>query len=305
MEDDHSPTNMTTGSTDFGVHDRFEPEKVAVEGYIEAGMSNFWEKKKNEVVELDPYNDNMFHYCMPLARIKKIVKLDPKINMLGTDVPVVLAKAIELFIGELSMRAWLDAAQQRKKTIKFQNIASAIPLCKEFDFLIDIVPRQTGGFDSSGRGYGAGMGDYIPAGMPGLPYPQRNEAAHGNSTTTSLNTMLKSVDVQTLRLPPLGSTVLDTGMKQIEQFLNVANGRQRTESMENGFGESQLKLPDLGSNKKRKVDEQEIKLEVLKGLEDLIRTLKTDEAAKKVPVENFPAIFSLFSSYFYDMQCRT
>ena len=44
--------------------------------------------------------------ALPLARIKKIMKSDEDVRMISAEAPVLFAKACELFILDLSMRAW-------------------------------------------------------------------------------------------------------------------------------------------------------------------------------------------------------
>ena len=47
------------------------------------------------------------HQELPLARIKKIMKLDEDVKMISAEAPVLFAKAAEMFIHELTMRAWI------------------------------------------------------------------------------------------------------------------------------------------------------------------------------------------------------
>ena len=44
---------------------------------------------------------------LPLARIKKIMKLDEDVKMISAEAPVLFGKACEMFIHELTMRAWI------------------------------------------------------------------------------------------------------------------------------------------------------------------------------------------------------
>ena len=42
-----------------------------------------------------------------ISRIKKIMKLDEDVKMISAEAPVLFAKATEMFIHELTMRAWI------------------------------------------------------------------------------------------------------------------------------------------------------------------------------------------------------
>ena len=46
---------------------------------------------------------------IPLARIKKIMKLDDDVKMVGGEVPILFSKACEMFITELSIKAYYNS----------------------------------------------------------------------------------------------------------------------------------------------------------------------------------------------------
>ncbi|XP_022088176.1 nuclear transcription factor Y subunit gamma-like isoform X2 [Acanthaster planci] len=79
---------------------------------------------------------------LPLARIKKIMKLDEEVKMISAEAPVLFSKAAEMFISELSLRAWLHTEDNKRRTLQRNDIAMAITKYDQFDFLIDIVPRD-------------------------------------------------------------------------------------------------------------------------------------------------------------------
>ncbi|KAI6230104.1 CBFD-NFYB-HMF domain-containing protein [Aphelenchoides fujianensis] len=76
---------------------------------------------------------------LPLARIKKIMKIDDE--MISSEGPILIAKASEFLIEELTLRAWLHADSCRRKTLQKIDIGDATTQSEIFDFLIDIVPR--------------------------------------------------------------------------------------------------------------------------------------------------------------------
>lgn len=79
---------------------------------------------------------------LPLARIKKIMKLDEDVKMISAEAPLLFAKACEIFIHELTLRAWLHTDDNKRRTLQKNDIAMAISKYDQFDFLIDIVPRD-------------------------------------------------------------------------------------------------------------------------------------------------------------------
>lgn len=49
---------------------------------------------------------------------------------------------LAVFIAELTSRAWLVASAHKRRTLSRADIAKAIAKSDQFDFLIDIVPRE-------------------------------------------------------------------------------------------------------------------------------------------------------------------
>ena len=70
------------------------------------------------------------------------MKLDEDVKMISAEAPVLFAKAAEIFIHELTMRAWIHTEDNKRRTLQRNDIAMAITKYDQFDFLIDIVPRD-------------------------------------------------------------------------------------------------------------------------------------------------------------------
>lgn len=103
-------------------------------------LQNFFPKIIDDVKEIkviEPGNQ-----LLPLARIKKIMKLDEDVKMISAEAPLLFAKATEIFIHELTLRAWLHTEDNKRRTLQRNDIAMAISKYDQFDFLIDIVPRD-------------------------------------------------------------------------------------------------------------------------------------------------------------------
>ncbi|KAJ0972564.1 hypothetical protein J5N97_020523 [Dioscorea zingiberensis] len=70
------------------------------------------------------------------------MKADEDVRMISAEAPILFAKACELFILELTIRSWLHAEENKRRTLQKNDIAAAITRTDIFDFLVDIVPRD-------------------------------------------------------------------------------------------------------------------------------------------------------------------
>ncbi|CAH8569575.1 unnamed protein product [Schistosoma turkestanicum] len=109
-------------------------------------MLSFWDLIRVEIDGLKCDHAAFKTQDLPLARIKKIMKLDDDIKcmMISAEAPILFAKAAELFIRELTLRAWIHTERNRRRTLQRNDIAMAVSDgdTDQFDFLIDIVPRE-------------------------------------------------------------------------------------------------------------------------------------------------------------------
>jgi nuclear transcription factor Y, gamma len=102
-------------------------------------------------------------HSFPLSRVKKIMKMDELIKlelerennaldgqenlsstklMVAAESPILLGKACELLIKDLSIRAWLHTQKNRRKTVQRSDIEAAVSNNEMFDFLIDVMHKQ-------------------------------------------------------------------------------------------------------------------------------------------------------------------
>ncbi|KAF6776280.1 hypothetical protein AHF37_04334 [Paragonimus kellicotti] len=112
----------------------------------QAQMLSYWETIRLEIDNLKCDHSAFKTQDLPLARIKKIMKLDDDIKsmMISAEAPILFAKAAELFIRELTLRAWIHTERNRRRTLQRNDISMAVSDgdTDQFDFLIDIVPRE-------------------------------------------------------------------------------------------------------------------------------------------------------------------
>ncbi|KAF4522491.1 hypothetical protein B566_EDAN002576, partial [Ephemera danica] len=109
----------------------------------QANLQHFWPKITEEIRKIATVSSlDLKQQALPLARIKKIMKLDEEVKMISSEAPVLFAKAAEIFILELTLRAWVHTEDNKRRTLQRNDIAMAITKYDQFDFLIDIVPRD-------------------------------------------------------------------------------------------------------------------------------------------------------------------
>jgi nuclear transcription factor Y gamma len=63
-------------------------------------------------------------------------------QMISAEAPALFAKACEMFIAELTHRAWFHTEENKRRTLQKSDISQAVGKTDIFDFLIDIVPKE-------------------------------------------------------------------------------------------------------------------------------------------------------------------
>jgi nuclear transcription factor Y gamma len=112
--------------------------------------------------------ENWKAQALPLARIKKIMKSEEAIFqelererlqqqaailggvpgttstrfMIASEAPVLLGKACEIMIREMTVRGWRHTERSKRRTLQRQDLYAAVGESEMFDFLIDLVPRM-------------------------------------------------------------------------------------------------------------------------------------------------------------------
>ncbi|CAN0914282.1 Nuclear transcription factor Y subunit C-9 [Linum grandiflorum] len=105
---------------------------------LQQQLQSFWANQYQEIEKVTDFKN----HSLPLARIKKIMKADEDVRMISAEAPVVFARACEMFILELTLRAWNHTEENKRRTLQKNDIAAAITRTDIFDFLVDIVPRE-------------------------------------------------------------------------------------------------------------------------------------------------------------------
>ncbi|KAM5570086.1 nuclear transcription factor Y subunit C-1 [Rosa sericea] len=103
-----------------------EAEAARRNNFVQLQMNNvqlFWNKQLLEI-----HNTSVSRSChqLPLARVKRIMKSNGVVKMISSETPILFSKACELFIMELTLRAWLQTEASKRRTLQKCDIAEAI-----------------------------------------------------------------------------------------------------------------------------------------------------------------------------------
>lgn len=137
-------------------------------------LTTYWQ---HVISHLESETHDYKLHQLPLARIKKVMKADPEVKMISAEAPILFAKGCDIFITELTMRAWIHAEENKRRTLQRSDIASALAKSDMFDFLIDIVPREEAASHAKRATGGAQASAGVAAGAP-LPPQSIPQAAH-------------------------------------------------------------------------------------------------------------------------------
>uniref|UniRef100_A0A673TV06 Nuclear transcription factor Y subunit gamma n=3 Tax=Boreoeutheria TaxID=1437010 RepID=A0A673TV06_SURSU len=88
-------------------------------------LQSFWPRVMEEIRNLTVKDFRVQE--LPLARIKKIMKLDEDVKMISAEAPVLFAKAAQIFITELTLRAWIHTEDNKRRTLQEEVRQSVTP----------------------------------------------------------------------------------------------------------------------------------------------------------------------------------
>ncbi|XP_029466827.1 dr1-associated corepressor isoform X6 [Rhinatrema bivittatum] len=86
-----------------------------------------------------PSKKKKYNARFPPARIKKIMQTDEEIGKVAAPVPVIISRALELFLEALLKRACQVTQSRNAKTMTMSHLKQCIELEQQFDFLKDLV----------------------------------------------------------------------------------------------------------------------------------------------------------------------
>uniref|UniRef100_A0A8C5MWR8 Dr1-associated corepressor n=1 Tax=Leptobrachium leishanense TaxID=445787 RepID=A0A8C5MWR8_9ANUR len=86
-----------------------------------------------------PSKKKKYNARFPPARIKKIMQTDEEIGKVAAAVPVIISRALELFLESLLKKACQVTQTRSAKTMTTSHLKQCIELEQQFDFLKDLV----------------------------------------------------------------------------------------------------------------------------------------------------------------------
>uniref|UniRef100_A0A8D0KMQ9 Dr1-associated corepressor n=1 Tax=Salvator merianae TaxID=96440 RepID=A0A8D0KMQ9_SALMN len=86
-----------------------------------------------------PSKKKKYNARFPPARIKKIMQTDEEIGKVAAAVPVIISRALELFLESLLKKACHVTQSRNAKTMTTSHLKQCIELEQQFDFLKDLV----------------------------------------------------------------------------------------------------------------------------------------------------------------------
>lgn len=104
---------------------------------LEQELDNLVMSQREEIKNLGP--NEFKNHQLPLARVKKIMKTDEDVKMISSETPALFAKACELFIIEITRRAWVHTDENKRRTLQKSDVADCIQNTIIFDFLVDVI----------------------------------------------------------------------------------------------------------------------------------------------------------------------
>ena len=81
---------------------------------------------------------------LPMARIKRLMRCDPDVKTVSKIATVLMAKATEEFIQSLVAGSIKASAAKRRKTVKYEDVATAVLRADHFAFLAKDLPIEDG-----------------------------------------------------------------------------------------------------------------------------------------------------------------
>ncbi|KAF9115002.1 hypothetical protein BGX27_009221 [Mortierella sp. AM989] len=78
---------------------------------------------------------------LPAARVKRIIKEDRDVQMVSNDAVFLISMATELFLEGFTAKAFNLAKIEKRKTVSYKDLATAVTQHDSLEFLQDVVPK--------------------------------------------------------------------------------------------------------------------------------------------------------------------
>eukprot|EP00793_Prasinoderma_coloniale_P006830 PRCOL_00001661-RA len=83
----------------------------------------------------------------PASRIRKMMLADDEVGKIGQTTPILISKALELFIGALAKEAAEKTKERDAKTVSIGDLKAVVDAVEDYDFLRDVVADFAEGGD--------------------------------------------------------------------------------------------------------------------------------------------------------------
>lgn len=125
FDDEKSNTNLQNEENIQESLDLIEPSQETEKSTIDA-------KSKDSTAKTE-VEEKLFQF--PLGTVKRIIKMDPDVNLISKDSIFLITKALEMFVQSLSIEAYSYTAGAKKKTMSKQDVEKAIDAVDALAFL--------------------------------------------------------------------------------------------------------------------------------------------------------------------------
>uniref|UniRef100_A0A3Q3KWU3 Dr1-associated corepressor n=1 Tax=Mastacembelus armatus TaxID=205130 RepID=A0A3Q3KWU3_9TELE len=109
-----------------------------------------------------PSKKKKYNARFPPARIKKIMQTDEEIGKVAAAVPVIISRALELFLESLLTKACQVTQSRNAKTMTTSHLKQCIELEQQFDFLKDLVATVPDMQGDGEENHAEGGGEKVP-----------------------------------------------------------------------------------------------------------------------------------------------
>ncbi|KAF9985189.1 hypothetical protein BGZ65_011496 [Modicella reniformis] len=78
---------------------------------------------------------------LPAARVKRIIKEDKDVQMVGNEAVFLISVATEMFLESFTAKAFNLSKLEKRKTVSYKDLATAVTQHDSLEFLQDVVPK--------------------------------------------------------------------------------------------------------------------------------------------------------------------
>lgn len=110
-----------------------------IEDLCVSAAAEYLEKKH---ADIDRNKLDIKKQSLPLARIRRLMKVEENIKNIALEVPFLYAAITEVFIEELTIRAWKITKENRRCIIQYEDLYGAVKSDEMYDFLLYIIRHK-------------------------------------------------------------------------------------------------------------------------------------------------------------------